>query len=89
MIASAIRKSLREAGTRRPSNAMTPRENAISVAEGIAQPGGCARRIPRRSEIDQGWDDHAPDSRGGGEDRPPWVGELAGDYLAFDFEPDQ
>jgi len=38
MIASAIRKSLREAGTRRPSNAMTPRENAISVAEGIAQP---------------------------------------------------
>jgi hypothetical protein len=40
MIPSAVRKSLRETGTWRTSNATTPRENAISVAKGIAQPEG-------------------------------------------------
>ena len=56
--------------------------------QGDRPAGGCARHIPRRFKVHQGGDDHAPDSRGGGEDRPPWVGELAGEHLAFDFEPD-
>jgi len=38
MMASATRKTLSEAGTRRPSSASTPSAKAMSVAEGIAQP---------------------------------------------------
>ena len=38
MIASAVRNTLIVTGTREPSSASTPSENAMSVAAGIAQP---------------------------------------------------
>ena len=38
MMATAVTKSFNEPGTRAPSSASTPSANAMSVAEGIAQP---------------------------------------------------
>ena len=38
IIANAVRKTLSEIGTRDPKRDKTPKEKAISVAEGIAQP---------------------------------------------------
>ena len=38
IIASAVKKTLRDIGTLFPSNDKTPSEKAISVADGIAQP---------------------------------------------------
>ena len=38
IIARAVRKTFNEIGTLFPSKDNTPKENAISVAEGIAQP---------------------------------------------------
>ena len=38
MIANAVKKTFNDIGTLFPSNDKTPSENAISVAEGIAQP---------------------------------------------------
>ena len=38
IIASAVRKTLRDKGTLFPSNDKTPNEKAISVADGIAHP---------------------------------------------------
>ena len=38
MIAKAVKKTFREIGTLLPNNDKTPNENAMSVADGIAQP---------------------------------------------------
>ena len=38
MIANAVKKIFKEIGTLEPSNDKIPKENAISVADGIAQP---------------------------------------------------
>ena len=38
IIAKAVRKTFKEIGTLLPNNERIPRENAISVADGIAQP---------------------------------------------------
>ena len=38
MIASAVRNTFNEIGTRDPNKDNIPSENAISVADGIAQP---------------------------------------------------
>ena len=38
MIASAVKKTFKDNGTLLPNSERTPREKAISVAEGIAQP---------------------------------------------------
>ena len=38
IIAKAVKKTFRDKGTLRPNKDNTPNENAISVAEGIAQP---------------------------------------------------
>ena len=38
MIATAVRKTLSDSGTRLPSSISTPNENAMSVAVGMAQP---------------------------------------------------
>ena len=38
IIASAVKKTLRDNGTRFPNNDNTPKEKAISVADGIAHP---------------------------------------------------
>ena len=38
IIASAVKKTFREIGTLLPNKDKTPKEKAISVAEGIAQP---------------------------------------------------
>ena len=45
-IATVVRNSLSDAGTRGPSSASTPIAKAMSVAAGIAQPRAHAR--PRR-----------------------------------------
>src|ERR1700730_2193472 len=92
MIASAVRKSLSEAGTRLPNNAMTPRENAMSVDQGIAQPdtapGGSDPRAGCRpgrtradAEVYQGRNDHPADCGCGGQGRPAPVGKLALEQL--------
>ena len=60
MIASAVRKSLREGATRAPNRAIMPSENAISVSQGIAQPAAAPGSLCR-SEIDQGGHDHPAD----------------------------
>ena len=38
IIARAVKKTFKDIGTRFPNNDKTPKEKAISVAEGIAQP---------------------------------------------------
>ena len=38
IIASAVKKTLRDNGTRFPNNDNTPKEKAISVADGMAYP---------------------------------------------------
>ena len=38
MIANAVKNTFNEIGTLLPNNDKTPKENAISVAEGIAHP---------------------------------------------------
>ena len=38
IIASAVKKTLSDIGTLLPNNDKTPKEKAISVVEGIAQP---------------------------------------------------
>ena len=38
IIANAVKKTFNEIGTLEPNNDNTPREKAISVAEGMAQP---------------------------------------------------
>ena len=38
IIAKAVRKTFNDNGTLLPNNESTPKENAISVADGIAQP---------------------------------------------------
>ena len=38
MIANAVKKTFKEIGTLEPSNESTPKEKAISVADGIAHP---------------------------------------------------
>ena len=38
IIAKAVKKTFNDNGTLLPNNESTPKENAISVADGIAQP---------------------------------------------------
>ena len=38
IIASAVKKTFKDKGTLLPSNDSTPKENAMSVADGIAHP---------------------------------------------------
>ena len=45
--------------------------------------------MPGYAEVDQRRHDHAADRGRGGQDRAASVGELAGQHLAFDLEPDQ
>ena len=46
MIATAVRKTFSDAGTREPSSITMPRAKAMSVAAGMAQPLQCLRRRP-------------------------------------------
>ena len=89
MMARAVRKSLSELGTRRPSSASTPSENAISVADGIAQPEAAPGIVPGGGEIDQRRHDHPAERGAGRQQRLPRLGELAVEQLALDLEPDQ
>ena len=64
MMASAVRKTFSEAGTRLPSSDSTPSAKAMSVAVGIAQPRQCGRIVAVDRDIDQRRHDHAA---GGGD----------------------
>src|SRR5215472_1636951 len=89
MIASAVRKSLSEAGTRLPKSAMTPSEKAMSGRRGDRPADGRARRIAGDRKIKEGGNGHAAERGRGGQRRAASIGKLTLDQLPFDLQPDQ
>ena len=89
MMASAVRKTFSDAGTRLPSSDSTPSAKAMSVAVGIAQPRSACGIAGVDRDIDQRRNHHAA---GGGDARQDAARpgrQLAVQHLALDLEADQ
>ena len=88
-MATVVRNSFSEVGTRVPSRASTPIAKAMSVAAGIAQPRAQRRIAAGDAEIDQGGHAMPAAAAISGSRRRSQVGEIAVEELALDLQPDE
>ena len=89
MIASAVRNTLIDIGTRLPSMDSTPSAKAMSVAVGMAQPRNAAGSARLKVDIDQRRHDHAAERADPRQHAPRPARQLPDQHLALDLEADQ